>query len=94
MLKKKLRLTSLDNSGKGVKWNYPEAADLSEDERTLAEVTTRANIAVWLVARGNKIRRWQNGICNSRTRTGRHCRTGGSQYGKGQKEREINPVRR
>ena len=54
MLKKKLRLTSLDNSGKGVKWNYPEAADLSEDERTLAEVTTRANIAVWLVARGNK----------------------------------------
>lgn len=30
--KKKLRLTSLDNSGKGVKWNYPEAADLSEDE--------------------------------------------------------------
>lgn len=54
MLKKKLRLTSLDNSGKGVKWNYPEAADLSEDERTLAEVTTRANIAVWLVTRGNK----------------------------------------
>ena len=54
MLKKKLRLTSLDNSGKGVKWNYHEAADLSEDERTLAEVTTRANIAVWLVARGNK----------------------------------------
>ena len=32
MLKKKLRLTFLDNSGKGVKWNYPEAADLSEDE--------------------------------------------------------------
>ena len=52
MLKKKLRLTSLDNSGKGVKWNYPEAADLSEDE-SVAEVTTRANIAVWLVARGN-----------------------------------------
>ena len=51
--KKKLRLTSLDNSGKGVKWNYPEAADLSEDE-SVAEVTTRANIAVWLVARGNK----------------------------------------
>ena len=60
MLKKKLRLTSLDNSGKGVKWNYPEAADLSEDERTLAEVTTRANIAVWLVARGNK------SLCESR----------------------------
>ena len=54
MLKKKLRLTSLDNSGKGVKWNYPEAADLSEDERALPEVTTRANIAVLLVARGNK----------------------------------------
>ena len=54
MIKKKLRLTSLDNGGKGVKWNYPEVADLSEDERTLAEVTTRANIAVWLVARGNK----------------------------------------
>ena len=54
MLKKKLRLTSLDNSGKGVKWNYPEAADLSEDERALPEVTTRANIAVWLVARGTK----------------------------------------
>lgn len=53
MLKKKIRLTSLDNSGKGVKWNYPEAADLSEDEG-VAEVTTRANIAVWLVARGNK----------------------------------------
>ena len=53
MLKKKLRLTFLDNSGKGVKWNYPEAADLSEDE-SVAEVTTRANIAVWLVARGNK----------------------------------------
>ena len=53
MLKKKLRLTSLDNSGKGVKWNYPEAADLGEDE-SVAEVTTRANIAVWLVARGNK----------------------------------------
>ena len=54
MLKKKIRLTSLDNSGKGVKWNYPEAADLSEDERAVPEVTTRANIAVWLVARGNK----------------------------------------
>lgn len=54
MIKKKLRLTSLDNGGKGVKWNYPEAADLSEDERALPEVTTRANIAVWLVARGNK----------------------------------------
>ena len=54
MLKKKIRLTSLDNSGKGVKWNYPEAADLSEDERALPEVTTRANIAVWLVARENK----------------------------------------
>ena len=53
MFKKKLRLTFLDNSGKGVKWNYPEAADLSEDE-SVAEVTTRANIAVWLVARGNK----------------------------------------
>ena len=54
MLKKKLRLTSLDNSGKGVKWNYPEVTDLSEDEGALPEVTTRANIAVWLVARGNK----------------------------------------
>ena len=54
MLKKKLRLTSLDNSEKGVKWNYPEAADLSEDEMALPEVTTRANIAAWLVARGNK----------------------------------------
>ena len=54
MIKKKLRLTSLDNGGKGVKWNYPEAADLSEDERALPEVTTRANIAVWFVARGNK----------------------------------------
>ena len=53
MFKKKLRLTFLDNSGKGVKWNYPEAADLSEDE-SVAEVTTRAKIAVWLVARGNK----------------------------------------
>ena len=54
MLKKKIRLTSLDNSGKGVKWNYPEAADLSEDERALPEINTRDNIAVWLVARGNK----------------------------------------
>ena len=54
MLKKKIRLTSLDNSGKGVKWNYPEVTDLSEDEGALPEVTTRANIAVWLVARGNK----------------------------------------
>ena len=54
MLKKKLRLTSLDNIGKGVKWNYPEVTDLSEDEGALPEVTTRANIAVWLVARGNK----------------------------------------
>ena len=54
MLKKKLRLPSLDNSGQGVTWNYPEAADLSENERALPEVNTRANIAVWLVARGNK----------------------------------------
>ena len=54
MIKKKLRLTSLDHIGKGGKWNYPEVTDLSEDEGALPEVTTRANIAVWLVARGNK----------------------------------------